>query len=109
MATETLKVLGQVAPAASALTTLYTTPAVTQTTVSSLVVCNTSQQPQTFRTSVAVAGAADATAQYVYYDVPITANSTFVATVGLTLGAADVVRVQSSGSVAFGLFGVELA
>ena len=37
---DTLKVLGQQAPAGTTETILYTVPAATQTTISSIVVCN---------------------------------------------------------------------
>lgn len=110
MATVTRKVLGQTQPVAATLTALYTVPAVTQTIGSSLVICNTGGADTTVRVSVAVAAAADALSQYQYYDLPVRAKDTFTATVGLTLGAADVVRCWSgNGLVAFSLFGEERA
>lgn len=109
MATETLKVLSQTAPGATTLTDSYTVPALTQAAVSSIVVCNRSGSDATFRVSVAVAGAADSTKQYVYYDLTIPANDTFIATVGVSLGAADVVRVYaSSANLSFSVFGAEV-
>ena len=64
---------------------------------------------QSFRLSVAVAGAVDASKQYLYYDVAIPAYNSFAATVGLTLGAGDVLRgYASSASVSFNVFGVEI-
>ena len=39
---DTLKVLGQQAPAGTTETILYTVPTATQTTISSIVVCNRS-------------------------------------------------------------------
>jgi hypothetical protein len=105
---DTYKVLGQVAPAITTLTTLYTVPAATQTTASSVVVCNTGLAC-TFRVSVAVAGAADNIKQYLYYDTPLGAAGTLVATLGITLAATDVVRCQSNlGTASFSLFGVEV-
>ena len=63
-----------------------------------------------FRVSVAIAGAVDAAKQYLYYDVTLTKNNTFVATIGITLGAADVVRVHTdTAGVSFNLFGVEVS
>lgn len=107
--TDTLKVLGQVNPAATTLTTLYTVPAATTTTVSSVVVCNQAASAGTFRISIQVAAAADNAKQYLYYDQSVGANDTFVATVGITLGATDVVKVYaSSTSQSFSLFGVEV-
>lgn len=109
MATETLKVLGQSAPSATTLTDMYTVPGGTQAAVSSIVVCNRGSTESTFRISVAVAGAADANAQYVYRDVPIPANDTFIATVGISLGATDVLRVySSSANLSFSAYGAEV-
>jgi hypothetical protein len=102
------KLLGQVLPPATTLTLLYTVPTGTVTVVSSIVICNTSGSPANVRVSVAYGGAADDRKQYVYYDLPITANDTFVATIGITLNTTDVIRVQSSVlDVTFNLFGIE--
>lgn len=101
------KVLSQTNPAATTLTDSYTAPI--QSVVSSISVCNTSGAARTFRVSVAIAGAADTTAQYIYFDEPIPAAETFMATVGVTLSATDVVRVYASGTgVAFNLFGTQV-
>ena len=105
---QTLKTLGQVNPSATTLTTLYTVPALTTTAVSSLVICNQANTDATFRVSIAVAGAADDVKQYIYYETTVDANDTFIATVGLTLGAADVIRIYaSSNSLSFSAFGAE--
>ena len=105
---EILKVLGQLAPAATTLTAVYTVPAATSVVLSSMIVCNRGATATTFRISIAVAGAADATKQYLYFDVPITKNNTFIATIGATLGATDVVRVYSGNTnLSFTLTGVE--
>lgn len=102
------KVLGQAAPAAGALTSLYTVTAAIRSVVSTLKACNRSSSPTTIRVSIAIAGAADTPAQYVYYDLPLAANDTFSATEGWTLAPTDVVRVYSgNGNVAFNIFGVE--
>lgn len=107
--TDTFKVLAQSAPAANTLTDLYTVPAATSTAASSIFVCNRDTAATTFRISVAIAGAADAVAQYLYYDLPIKANDTFVATVGITLATTDKIRVYAGGSlVTFSLFGLEI-
>lgn len=108
--TDTLKNLGGgSSPVANTLTALYTVPAATSATVSSVVACNTTVGPVTFRISVAPAGAADAISQYLYYDQPLAAKDTFVATIGLTLATTDVIRVEASSTgVAFNVFGVEV-
>lgn len=105
--TNTLKILGQTATTSS-LTTLYTVGANIQTTVSTLLACNTGSTNTTFSMSVALAGAADDIKQYMYYNVPINGNDTFVATMGITLGASDVIRVKSgNGACSFSAFGIE--
>lgn len=104
---EARRVLGQSAPVAATLTDILTIPGATESVVSSLVVCNRSAAADTFRVSVAINGAADSVEQYNYYDIPIPGNDTFVATIGITLDAADVVRVYSrNGTSSFSLYGV---
>jgi hypothetical protein len=108
--TTTLKVLGQLdsaTPGAGADGNLYTVPALTQAVVSSVVVCNRSSAA-TFQIRVRVAGAAAADKQLIAKDVALAANTTMSFTLGLTLGAADVVTVQASTTgVSFSAFGQE--
>lgn len=104
-----VKVLAQVTPSAAVLTTAYTVPANTTTTISSYVVCNTNVSTSNFRISIQVNGAADNIKQYLYYDLPILGNDTFIGTIGVTLGSGDVVAVQAMNTnVAFSLFGIEI-
>jgi len=106
----TYKVLGQSAPAATTETSLYTVPAATTAIASTLTICNFSTTPTTFRAYVAVANAATASKQYLYYDVAIGGNDTFCATLGLTLAATDVLKVYcGANTLAFNLFGQELS
>lgn len=106
---ETRKVLGQLNPLASALTAIYTVPTATQAIVSSIVVANKGASDATFRVSVSIAAAADNDKQYLFYNLPIPANDTFIATLGITLGAGDVVKgYASTTSLAFNVFGVEI-
>lgn len=103
------KVLAQLAPSATTLTTLYTVPGSTSVVSSSLVICNRGVTYTTFRISVAVAGGADNIKQYLYYDVAIPANDTFIATIGTTLAATDLIRVYAgNANLSFNLFGVEV-
>lgn len=104
---ETLKNLAQANPSAGTLTDIYTVSA--SAMVSSIVICNQGCAA-TFRLAHAIAGAAATTAQYLYYDQSVPAKQTFVATVGLSLAATDVIRAYaSSGSVSFNIYGVEVA
>lgn len=104
---EVKKILGQSAPAATTEAVLYTVPDSKGAVVSSLVVCNRSTSA-TFRISVSYGGNATANTDYLYYDLPIAANETFIATIGITLSNADRVRVYaSSANLTFNLFGAE--
>jgi len=107
---ETLKVLGQLAAAATTAETLYTVPGATSAMVSSIVVCNRGATATTFRVSVRVAGAGADNKQYLYYDVALPANDTFVASLGIGLATTDVVTTYAGAAqVTFSLFGEEIA
>lgn len=107
---DTSKVLGQLNPSATTLTDLYTVPALTTAVVSGICVANTNSTAASFRISIAVAGAANNIKQYLYYDLPINGNDTFIVTTGITLGAADVIRVYASNTnLVFNAFGIETA
>jgi len=104
------KVLGQSNPAATTATTLYTVPAATQAIVSTLTVTNQTATAGTYRIAVRVAGAALAAAQYLAYDVSLPGNATDTLTLGVTLGAADVITVYASAATfSFNAFGSELS
>jgi hypothetical protein len=106
---DTLKVLAQSNPAAITLTDVYTVPTSTGTTISSFCVCNEGLEDALFRISIAVAGAADNAKQYIYYNTFLPSGGTFIATVGVTLAATDIVRVYADKStVAFNFFGIEV-
>lgn len=106
---DSLKTLAQVNPGATTLTDGYTVPASTQASISSIVIANRSATPTSFRISVAPAGAADNAKQYLYYDVAIDGNDSFVATLGITLDETDVIRVYATlATLSFNIFGVEV-
>jgi hypothetical protein len=110
MATTTYKILGQAAPSATTETDLYTVPASTQVIVSTLVVANRNAADATFRISVSAAGAATADKDYLAYDLIVPGNGQYTATLGITLGATDKIRVYgSSADLSFNAFGSELA
>ena len=104
------KVLGQSNPAATTATTLYTVPAATQSIVSTITVCNQTATAGTYRIAVRVAGAALAANQYLAYDVSLPGNATDTLTLGVTLGATDVITVYASAATfSFNAFGSELS
>jgi hypothetical protein len=106
---ETFSIIAQSAPSATSLTDLYTVPIVTQVVASSIVVCNRGITNTTFRISLSPLGVADANSQYLYYDVPLSKNNTFIATIGITLTATDKVRVYSgNANLTFTLLGTKI-
>jgi hypothetical protein len=106
----TYKVLGQSNPSATTATTLYTVPSSTQAVVSTITVCNQAATAATYRIAVRVAGASLAASQYLAYDVSLPGNATDTLTLGVTLGATDVITVYaSSATVSFNAYGSELS
>ena len=106
----TYKVLGQSAPAATTQADLYTVPAATQTIVSTITVANRAATAGTYRVYARIAGAAAANAQYLVYDASLPANATDTLTLGVTLGATDVLSVYAStADFSFNAFGSEIS
>jgi len=105
---DVLKVLGQVDTSATTVTTLYTVPDETVTTISSIVVANRTGSAITFRLSVHVAGASADDKQYLYYDKSVAANDSLTIVIGITLNQTDVLKVYASAvDMSFNVFGVE--
>ena len=104
---DTYKVLGQVAPSATTLSTLYTVPALKQTVIAKVTVCNRGAATS-FRLSVAVAGAADNNIQYNFYDVAIGANESIDVMQGVTIQPTDIIRCYATlATLTFNAFGDE--
>jgi len=104
----TKKVLGQVNPSATTLTTLYTVPSAKEAVVSSISVANLTSTAATFRLAVRPAGASIANQHYIGYDITVGASDSTIITVGLTLATTDVLSVYAStANVAFQAFGDE--
>lgn len=102
------KVLGQVNPSATTLTTLYTVPASKEAVVSSISVANLTATAATFRLAVRPAGEAIANKHYIGYDITVGASDSTIITVGLTLATTDVLSVYAStANIAFQAFGDE--
>ena len=104
---DTLKVLGQVAPAAATMTDLYTAPC--QVVVSSIIVCNRGGSDTTFRLAVSPGGASIEDKHYLYYDTRIPGSETLAAQIGVTLSAGDKLRVRAGNNfLSFSAFGIEV-
>jgi hypothetical protein len=106
---ETVKVLGQSAPAATTETTLYTVPAATSAVVSTITVCNRSASTLAFRLGVSQGGGALASEDYLYYDVTVPGTDTFACTFGITMATTDKILVYASDAgLSFAAFGTEI-
>jgi len=102
------KVLGQVEPAATTATALYTVPASTSAVCSTLSICNTGVST-TYRVAIRPAGATLADLHYIVYDAAIEQYNTTLLTLGITLATTDVVTVYAgTANVVFNLFGSEI-
>lgn len=106
----TYKILGQVEPADTTNTDLYTVPASTEAIISTLIVSNNTATEAAFRIFVREAGATAGTENSIAYDTLINANTQAAFTLGLTLSATDIITVRSStgGALTFSAFGSEL-
>jgi hypothetical protein len=103
------KVLGQIAPAATTATAIYTVPSATETVISSVTICNRGTAA-TFRLAVRPDGAALANQHYIAYNADIAANDTVVLTLGLTLNASDILEAYaSSANLSFNAYGTEIS
>ena len=104
------KILGQNSPSATTETVLYTVPSLTSSVCSSISICNRGTAQTTFRISVSPAGAATANKDYLYYDVTLAGNDTFIATIGVTLATTDVIRIYSgNNNLSFQVWGTEIS
>ena len=104
----TYKILGQVNPSANTLTTIYTTPAATQTVVSTITICNLGNVASQFSLAVRPAGASIANSMYINYQTVIPGNDTIAVSIGLTLGNTDVLSCNVlTSTIALSAFGAE--
>lgn len=105
----TYKVLGQINPAATTETTLYTAGAAA--VVSSLVICNQTATAATYR--IAVRPSADtstAAKHWIVYGATVAASDSSILTIGATLATSDKLQVYaSSANLSFTAFGSEIS
>lgn len=89
-------------PAAGVLTDLYAVPQGKSAVVGSIHACNHSSSDDSVRVSIASGGGPDDPKHYIYFDLVVSALSTFLATYGGTLAAGDVIRCLSrNGTTSF--------
>jgi|APGre2960657468_1045069.scaffolds.fasta_scaffold116069_2 hypothetical protein len=104
------KVLGQINPSSSTMTTLYTVPAGTQTVISTISICNQAATTATFTIAVQPAGASILTKHYINYNTSVPANDTITLTLGITLATTDLIACSAnSATVSFNAFGSEIS
>jgi uncharacterized protein with NAD-binding domain and iron-sulfur cluster len=107
----TYKVLGQTNPSNTSNANLYTVPSGTSTVISTLVITNVTATVALARVYVRQAGVSATTNNAIAYDVSVPANSLNTFTLGITMGATDVLTVNSAtaDALAFHLFGSEVS
>ena len=105
----TYKILWQVNPTTTSLTTLYTVPAAKEAFVSTLSICNFGDTTANVTVAVRSDGAAIDPKQHLLYNIPIVPADSLFLTLGLSVDQSDVISVSSTtSSIAFGLFGSEI-
>lgn len=98
--------LAQVAVPAAIETTLLTVPNNSKARIQGLTFCNRSAVAASFRLSFSKFGAPTATKDFIYYDLPMTANNTFLSELDFSMDATDALRVYSvTGNVSVTVYG----
>jgi hypothetical protein len=105
----TYKILGQSIPTANTFFDIYAVPSGANAIVSTVNVCNTTSSNVTFRLAAKIANTTLTTRQYLVFDTPLPAQDSIALSLGLSLGAGDVLTAFSlQGNVTFNVFGVEI-
>lgn len=102
--------LAQSAPPATTDVLLYRSPpAGNGTSVTTIFVCNQTAGPLTHRLRVAkVESASASSAQYIYYDTSLDANSTLKVDVGINLAPGQGIYIYGSAlGLSWNIFGIE--
>jgi len=109
MANTVTYVTKQIEPSATTETVLYTVPTVVVSKIVNIFVCNKGAAG-TFRISQSVGGGATADKDYIFYDEPLAANTTYRDTSPLFGNTGDIFRVYaSSADISFTLHAQETA
>jgi hypothetical protein len=89
--------------------TLYTTPAVTQAVISTIVICNTSGSTATYRIGLDATAGTPGASEWLVYDSVVAGNDSVCLTIGVCLDAEKFIRVSSSAdTVTFSAFVSEI-
>ena len=103
------KVLGQINPSANTITTLYTVPSSANTIISTISVCNQTNVSSAFDIAVVPSGDTLGPKNYINFNTPLPASDTVTLTLGITLGAGDVVRANvRAATISVNAYGSEI-
>lgn len=107
------KILGQIQTTANALTTIYTVPASTNTMISTITICNQSQNTVSINVAANVSGSAVTTRNFIVSGYSLGAAETLVLEprVSLNVGSilsANVTGANASSNISINAFGVEI-
>jgi hypothetical protein len=107
----TYKILGQVRPTGTAVADLYTVPASTEAVISTITASNVSDTASNISLFVVPAAGSASAENALVFETPLSGNTVQAFTLGLTLGAADTLAVQSAtgSAVTYQAFGSELS
>lgn len=105
------KILGQSRPTNTLVTTLYTVPASTQTVVSTITATNLTANATNIEIYVVPSGGSAIPGNAIVFQTPLAANTVQAFTLGITLGAADTLQVESAigSAITFQAFGQEIS
>jgi hypothetical protein len=102
------RLLGQSAPSATTLTSLYTCPVGVETVVSSISVANRGTATTTYRLAIRDNGDSIAPLHYIAFDAAVPPNDTIVLTIGAVLEQNDILSVfAGNADLTFQAFGAE--
>lgn len=106
------KILAQSAPSSTAIANVYTVPSLTNTVISTLMICNRANVNTSYNIAVISGGGAIANQHYITFNSVVPANDTIALTVGMSLAAADNIAIQANttgvNNLGFTLFGTEI-
>jgi hypothetical protein len=103
------KILGQLNPTANVLSAVYTVPSANQAVISTIIVCNQSIADAAYSIAVVPGGETDNVKHYIVRGGAVPAADALAFSLGLSLGAGDVVRANTtSGNLSFSIFGAEI-
>lgn len=99
-------ILAQLAIPAAVEQVLLAVPANSKARIQGFTFTNRSGSADTFRLSFSLRGAATSSKDYVYYNLPLDANDTFLSELDFTLDGTGVVRVFCSlGNISVTMYG----